>query len=102
MSRVTQFAFRTKTVAVNYIANSDRRLLAQTPVPSRQLAKTFRVNAGPCKKRGPAFLFVLSFIGTALEVTRFVSMSERATTQVFGWALSSVLLVMLILNAIAG
>jgi len=29
-------------------------------------------------------------------------MSERATTQVFGWALSSVLLVMLILNAIAG
>jgi hypothetical protein len=29
-------------------------------------------------------------------------MSERAATQVFGWALSSVLLVMLILNAIAG
>jgi hypothetical protein len=29
-------------------------------------------------------------------------MSERATTQVFGWALSSVLLAMLFLNAIAG
>jgi hypothetical protein len=29
-------------------------------------------------------------------------MSERATTQIFGWALSSVLLTMLVLKAIAG
>jgi hypothetical protein len=64
--------------------------------------RRFPAPAGSCKKRGPAFLFVLSFIGTALEVIRFVPMSERATTQIFGWALSSVLLAMLILNAIAG
>ena len=30
------------------------------------------------------------------------SMSECATTQLFGWALSSVVLTMLVLNAIAG
>jgi hypothetical protein len=29
-------------------------------------------------------------------------MSERATTKMFGWSLSGVLLAMLILNAIAG
>jgi hypothetical protein len=29
-------------------------------------------------------------------------MSERATTQIFGWTLSSVVLTMLVLNAIAG
>jgi len=32
----------------------------------------------------------------------FKAMSERATTQIFGWALSGVLFTMLVLNAIAG
>src|ERR1039458_9993721 len=56
-----------ENVAVTYTISLNSQLLAQTPVPSLQLAKTFRANAGPCKKRGPAFLFVLSFIGTALS-----------------------------------
>jgi hypothetical protein len=59
-----------ENVAVTYTISLNSQLLAQTPVPSLQLAKTFRANAGPCKKRGPAFLFVLSFIGTALESVR--------------------------------
>jgi hypothetical protein len=29
-------------------------------------------------------------------------MSERVTTQIFGWGLSGILLTMLVLNAIAG
>ena len=67
-----------ENVAVNYLINLNSQLLAQPPVPSFQLAKTFRANAGPCKKRGPVFCFVLSFIGTALGVTRHVPMRHNA------------------------
>ena len=46
------------------------------PPPSRQLAKMFLANAGPCKIARSCF--VLSFIGTAVGVTRHVPMRHNA------------------------
>jgi hypothetical protein len=58
--QVTQFAFGTKTVAVNYITNSDRRLLAQTPRPQSPVGQNVPSQCRAVQKARSCF-FVCAF-----------------------------------------